>query len=74
MRETLEDFYNHSLDIISPWEIVEIKRDSKTRKETAIEVVPQPTIRLFKNHNTQYIAAINGYYLKNNTVFFGENL
>ena len=36
MRETLEDFYNHILDIRSPWEVVEIKRDNKTREVTAI--------------------------------------
>jgi transposase len=36
MSETLEEFYNHILDIKSPWEVVKIQRDSKTREVTAI--------------------------------------
>jgi transposase len=36
MSETLEEFYNHILDIESPWGVIAINRDSKTREVTAI--------------------------------------
>jgi len=36
MSETLEEFYSHILDIESPWEVVAIQRDGKTREVTAI--------------------------------------
>jgi transposase len=36
MKETLEEFYNHLLDIESPWEVASIKRDASTREVTAI--------------------------------------
>ncbi len=36
MNETLEEFYNHLLGIESPWVVISIKRDSKSREVTAI--------------------------------------
>lgn len=36
MKETLEEFYNHLLDIESPWEVASVRRDASTREVTAI--------------------------------------
>ena len=36
MSESLEEFYTNLLGITDPWEVIAIKRDSKTREVTAI--------------------------------------
>ena len=46
MKETLEEFYSHLLDIESPWEIASIKRDAATREVTAmVQYKPSEKLR-----------------------------
>jgi len=46
MSETLEEFYGHILDIESPWAVVDIQRNSKTREVTAIVAYKTDTVLL----------------------------
>jgi transposase len=53
MSETLEEFYGHILDIESPWTVVDIQRDSKTREVTAIVEYKTDALLLCPECNTQ---------------------
>jgi transposase len=46
MSETLEEFYGHILDIESPWSVVSIQRDGKSREVTAIVEYKQDALLL----------------------------